>query len=46
MKYCKVVGGMEITDNVSDCLLRLPLHGRLKDEDLHKIQDSILEFLQ
>lgn len=35
---------LPITNLVSDCLLRLPLHSQLKETDVHYITDKIKEF--
>lgn len=44
-KYCKTVGEMNITERVSDCLVRLPLFYNLSDNDVAYIIDKIDEFI-
>jgi dTDP-4-amino-4,6-dideoxygalactose transaminase len=43
-KYGRVSGRMEVTDDISERLLRLPLHYEMDDADVAHISAAILEF--
>lgn len=43
-KYCKTPSSMEITNHISDTLVRLPMYYDITDEDLQKVIDSVLDF--
>lgn len=45
-KYCKTVGSMEVTDRVSDCLVRMPMFYDLSDEDLNYIMLIVDKFFE
>ncbi|MFA5323851.1 MAG: DegT/DnrJ/EryC1/StrS family aminotransferase, partial [Smithella sp.] len=42
--YGRVCGKMEVTDMVSDCLLRLPVYYEMTEEDVHIVTESINDF--
>ena len=42
--YGRTNGTLDVTERVSDCLLRLPLYYEMKDEDVHSITDNIANF--
>lgn len=46
MKYCKTVGKMDVTNNASDTLVRLPMFYELDDNLLSDIFDKINKFLE
>lgn len=46
MKYCKTVGKMDVTNNISDTLVRLPMFFELDDNMLSDIFDTISKFLE
>lgn len=46
MKYCKTVGKMDVTNNASDTLVRLPMFYELDDNMLSDIFDKINKFLE
>ena len=43
-KYGRVSGSMQVTDDVSERLLRLPLHYELSDADVVRISTAIRDF--
>ena len=43
-KYGRVSGRMKVTDDISERLLRLPLHYEMNDEDVTRISVAIREF--
>jgi dTDP-4-amino-4,6-dideoxygalactose transaminase len=43
-RYGRVSGGMEVTDDLSRRLLRLPMYHEMRDEEVHKVVDGINEF--
>lgn len=43
-KYCKTSGELDITNKISETLVRLPLYFDLSDLELDKIIDTCLEF--
>lgn len=46
MKYCKTTGKMNVTNNISDTLVRLPMFYELDDNMLSDIFDKISKFLE
>lgn len=46
MKYCKTIGKMDVTNNISDTLVRLPMFYELDDNMLSDIFDKINKFLE
>jgi dTDP-4-amino-4,6-dideoxygalactose transaminase len=42
--YGRTNGTLDVTERVSDCLLRLPLYYEMKDEDVHSITGNIRNF--
>lgn len=42
--YGRVNGTMDVTERISDCLLRLPLYHEMKDEDIHYVTGNIRKF--
>lgn len=46
MKYCKTIGKMDVTNNASDTLVRLPMFYELDDNMLSDIFDKINKFLE
>ncbi|HQG66409.1 MAG TPA: dTDP-4-amino-4,6-dideoxygalactose transaminase [Smithella sp.] len=45
-QYGRTCGTMEITERISDCLLRLPLYYEMKEEDVCFVTDKIKYFYQ
>lgn len=45
-KYCRYVGKMNVTDRVSETLLRLPLFYEITDKEIEYIVDSIKSFFK
>lgn len=43
-RYGRVHGDMQVTDRVSDCLLRLPLYFEMTTEDVDRVSAAIAEF--
>lgn len=43
-KYGRASGGMQVTDDLSERLLRLPLYYEMTDEDVKRISQAILDF--
>ena len=43
-KYCKTGSKMNITNNISDTLVRLPLYYDIRKEDINKIISTVLDF--
>ena len=43
-KYCKTSSKMDITNNISDTLVRLPLYYDIRKEDINKIISTVLDF--
>lgn len=43
-KFCKTYGSMEITNKVSDTLVRLPLYYDLSEDDLNKVINVVKNF--
>ena len=43
-RYGRTVGNMEITDRVSDCLLRLPLYYEMTEKDVDLVTGCIRDF--
>ena len=46
MKYCKTVGKMDVTNNASDTLVRLPMFYELSKMDMDKIFSLCTEFFK
>jgi dTDP-4-amino-4,6-dideoxygalactose transaminase len=44
--YGKAYGKMEVTDRVSDCLLRLPLYFEMTEDDVQSVVDGINDFYE
>lgn len=44
-KYGKISGNLDVTDKISDTLLRLPLHPGLCDSEVEIVAKKIMEFL-
>jgi len=44
--YGRTYGTLEVTERVSDCLLRLPLYYDMQKEDVHFISEKIGDFYQ
>jgi dTDP-4-amino-4,6-dideoxygalactose transaminase len=42
--YGRACGTLDVTERVSDCLLRLPLYYEMTDEDIYSITESIRSF--
>jgi len=42
--YGRTNGTLEITERVSDCLLRLPLYYEMRDDDVHSVTGKIRKF--
>ena len=42
--YGRTCGTLEVTERVSDCLLRLPLYYEMTDDDVHSITETIRSF--
>ncbi|MGB5218541.1 MAG: dTDP-4-amino-4,6-dideoxygalactose transaminase [Smithella sp.] len=45
-QYGRTCGTMEVTERISDCLLRLPLYYEMKEDDVCAITDKIKYFYQ
>ena len=45
-KYCRTFGNMNITDKISDILVRLPLYYELNDEQFHQITKNVSAFFE
>lgn len=43
-KYCKTGSKMNITNNISDTLVRLPLYYDISEENINKIISTVLDF--
>ncbi len=43
-KYCKTSSKMDITNNISDTLVRLPLYYDIKEEEIDKIISTVMNF--
>ncbi len=43
-KYCRVHGTMDVTNEISDRILRLPLYYGMNESDVHKVVDCIRHF--
>ncbi len=43
-RYGRVASGMQVTQDISDCLLRLPLYYEMEDEDIRRICNAIRDF--
>jgi len=43
-KYARVCGKMDVTDRISDCLLRLPLYYAMTEDEVCFVTDSIKDF--
>lgn len=43
-KYCKTGSKMDITNTISDTLVRLPLYYDIRKEDINKIISTVLDF--
>lgn len=43
-KYGKACGKMDVTDRISDCLLRLPLYYEMKEEDVFFVAEKINDY--
>lgn len=41
-KYTRTVGSMEVTDRISDTLLRLPMFYTLSEEEIKKVCESFM----
>ena len=46
LKYCKTFGSMEVTDHISDCLVRMPMYYDLTDDDLDYIMHVVDNFFK
>lgn len=46
LKYGRVSGEMQVTDDLSERLLRLPLYFEMTDEDVMQISQAILDYFQ
>ena len=46
LKYCRTAGSMEVTNRVSDCLVRMPMYYDLTDEDLQYTMDIVDRFFK
>lgn len=44
IKYCKTASSMEVTNKISDTLVRLPMYYDMKEEDLEKVIKTTLDF--
>lgn len=44
-KYCRTFAGMEVTDRISDTLVRLPMFYELDDEKLNKIFATVKKYM-
>lgn len=42
--YGRASGTLDVTERVSDCLLRLPLYHDMKDDDVHYVTENIRNF--
>ncbi len=42
--YGRTNGTLEVTERVSDCLLRLPLYHEMRDDDIHSVTGKIRNF--
>ena len=45
-RYGRVYGSMEVTEQVSDCLLRLPLYYEMREEDVQFVVEKISQFYE
>lgn len=43
-RYGRTCGKLNVTDMVSNCLLRLPLYYQMTEEDVYKVTDKIKDF--
>lgn len=43
-KYCRTSQGMDVTDDLSSRLLRLPMYYEMKDNDISRVVESIRSF--
>lgn len=43
-EYCRYVGGMDVTNRVSDTILRLPLYYQITDREVEYVTKSIKDF--
>jgi dTDP-4-amino-4,6-dideoxygalactose transaminase len=44
LRYGRISGQMEVTDDLSRRLLRLPMYHEMKEEEVHRVVDGIKEF--
>lgn len=45
-RYCRVSGGMEVTDSLSSRLLRLPMYYEMSENDVYRVVENIKKFYQ
>lgn len=45
-RFGRPSGGMDVTEKVSACLLRLPLYYEMTQDDVHRVSKSIIDFYQ
>ena len=43
-KYCRVSGSIDVTNRVSDCLLRLPIYPHMALNDVDAVSANVLDF--
>jgi len=43
-KYCRTSQGMEVTDDLSNRLLRLPMYYEMRDEDINRVVENVRSF--
>ncbi len=46
MRLCRTSGSMEVTNRISDCLLRLPLYYEMGGEEVERVVAAITSFYQ
>lgn len=45
-KYCKTAGNMDVTNTISDTLVRLPMFYTLNDEKLNQIFTTVKQYME
>ncbi|HVJ33102.1 MAG TPA: dTDP-4-amino-4,6-dideoxygalactose transaminase [Terriglobia bacterium] len=45
-KFCKTAGSMAVTDRITGCLVRLPLHATLSCADIDRVTEAVGDILQ
>ncbi|HNR50379.1 MAG TPA: DegT/DnrJ/EryC1/StrS family aminotransferase, partial [Deltaproteobacteria bacterium] len=45
-KYCRASGSMEVTDDLSGRVLRLPMYYEMGEDDIHRVVESIKRYFR